>query len=58
MGYKSTLTVTKELAIGKLMVCIPSLSNDVLADLLTVVADSGEVDGLSHLNNFNVEDGE
>jgi len=56
MSIKSTQTVTREQALAMLMSEIPGLSNDVLGDMLDVLADSEQSTTCSRFDNFIVSD--
>jgi hypothetical protein len=54
MGIKSTRTITRQLALEILLEEIPEMSNDVLGDLMDVLADSKQSKYTCQFDNFVV----
>jgi hypothetical protein len=56
MGYKTTQRITRDRALSILMQELPQMPNDVLADLLDRVADSGQSKVVSKFDDFVVSE--
>jgi hypothetical protein len=56
MSIKTTRTIKRQQAIDILLKEIPELPNDVLADFLDVLADSGQSKVTSKFDNFIVSE--
>jgi hypothetical protein len=56
MSIKSTQRISRERALTILLAELPNLPNDVLGDLLDVLADSGHSKVCSKFDNFIVSD--